>query len=220
MNRINAFGFSTEPKSSGEEFLPFVKYDARYGQFKRIDRVNQNGQWINNEIPLDINAFIAIFDLENIETGWLDFTAQGSPSTALVRVEDLDRGASMPPQPTERHKNGIRVMIKLPDNLANGKPIRELASTAKVFVNGMLEIYNQYTNDRRNPINSGKLPAIALDGQPIQVKTGSGAKSSTNFQPKFRITGWAERGNLIWSARPGAYVQPRQQPQQQQPQQH
>ena len=73
---MSVFGFSTEPTSG--DFLPIIKYDARAGRFFRIDR-GANG----NE-PVDItDSFAAVFDFENVEVGWMNFSGP-QPDFKLV----------------------------------------------------------------------------------------------------------------------------------------
>jgi hypothetical protein len=137
-----------------------------------------------------------VFDLENLETGWIDFTPGSPPSFVLVKMADLDSGvAAFPDKPPQaKHKPGIRFMIKLSNNIADSRPIREMASTAKAFVNGVSDLYKAYEAGRQ--ANPGKLPVVELGGKAIPVKTGSGDKASTNYQPRLKIVGWAPRGDL------------------------
>jgi hypothetical protein len=186
----NVFGFSTEP-SSGGDFLPILKYDARAGRLFRIDRVD-NGTGFEND-PVDITSeFKAIFDFENIEVGWLDFVAGSAPSVELVKM-----GTALPPRPGDRHKNGVRLLVKLAKNCVGptGKAVREVMGTAKVFLSGIEAVYKAYEAEKgRNP---GKLPVITLE-KTTPIKSGSGERTSTNYQPTFKIVSWALRGDLVF----------------------
>src|SRR5215207_197446 len=126
----NRFGFSTEP-SSGGDFMAICKYDARAGRIFRVDRVD-TGQGFASE-PVDItHNFKAIMDLENIETGWIDFATGGAPDFRLVPM-----GTALPGRPSDKHKNGIRFMLKLSKESGGEKPIREIAGTSKAFLSGV-----------------------------------------------------------------------------------
>ena len=189
----NVFGFSTASAASGGDFMPIVKYDSRAGRMFRIDR-SDTGQGFQNE-PVDITTeFRALADFENVETGWIDFVAGSPPNFVLVSLRDLEeKRVQLPPKPSERHKNGIRFVVKLAKNCGGDKPIREIAGNARVFLTGIEAIYTAYKAEKAN--NPGKLPVIALE-RTIGVKSGSGERQSTNYQPVFKIVGWSPRGDL------------------------
>jgi hypothetical protein len=182
----SVFGFSVE-SSGGGDFLPRISFDARAGRMFRIDRVDVGGQFSNEKIDITKN-FKAQMDLENIETGWLDFATGGAPVMELVAI-----GNALPPKPTPGSKNGVRLMLKLGKDIAGDKPIREIASSAKAYLAGVEALYLDYqANKAANP---GKLPVVSLEDT-IPIKSGSGDKQSTNYQPVFRIIAWAPRGDL------------------------
>ena len=66
------FNFATE---GGSDIIPIVKYDARAGRFSVRDYVD--GAYVTKDVT---NEFAAIFDVENIETGTIDFSTGGAPS--------------------------------------------------------------------------------------------------------------------------------------------
>lgn len=185
---MSTFGFSTEPTSGGD-FLPILKYDARAGRMFRVDRVS-DGQGFSN-VPVDItHNFKAQVDFENIETGWINFATGGAPDFRLVPI-----GYELPQRPSEQHKNGIRFMLKLTQECGGEKRIREVAGVAKAFLAGIEAVYLEYQAQRGE--NPGKLPVIVMEGS-TPIKSGTGDKQSTNYQPKFKITGWAPRGDLVF----------------------
>jgi hypothetical protein len=176
---MSVFGFSTAP-SSGGDFLPIVKYDARAGRFFRID-------WdgADNE-PVDITAeFKALVDFENVEVGWIAFPPNSAPSFVLVPI-----GNQLPARPSELHKNGIRFLMKLSKGCGGDKPLREIASVAKAFLSGVEAVYNEYVAQKAQ--HPGALPVIAMI-KSTPITSGSGTKSSTNYQPQLKIVGWAPR---------------------------
>ena len=183
---MSVFGFSTAP-SSGGDFLPVLRYDARAGRFFRVDRTNSDGTGFATTLT-DITAgFKAVFDFDNVEIGWINFQPGMAPSLVLVPM-----GQQRPPRPTDQHKEGIRFLVKLHKSLvgAEGKAVREVAGTAKAFVAGIEAAYLEYLKYR--DANKGKLPALELE-RTTPVKTGSGVASSTNYSPVFRIYGWVPR---------------------------
>jgi hypothetical protein len=174
---MSIFGFSTEPTAG--DFLPIIKYDARAGRIFRIDRT------LDGREPVDItDTFAAVFDFENIETGWLNFSGP-QPDFKLVKM-----GETLPVKPSENHKNGIRLMLKLhPSCAGNDKPVREFSTSAKAALSGIEKVYLAY---REGKPGNGKLPIVAMRGS-TPIKTGTGDRQSTNYVPKFEIVGWAGR---------------------------
>lgn len=185
---MSVFGFSTEP-SSGGDFLPIVKYDARAGRIFRRDRVDVGGQFQTNDVDITAN-FKALADFENIETGWINFASGGAPDFRMVPMGD-----ALPARPSDQHKNGVRVMLKLSRECGGDKLIREIAGTAKAFLAGLEHAYTLYQTEKG--ANAGKLPVLALETT-TPIKSGSGDRQSTNYQPKFKIVGWAPRGDLVF----------------------
>lgn len=181
---MSAFGFSTEP-SAGGDFLPIVKYDSRAGRLFRVDRVQTAAGWEKN--PVDITStFKAVFDFDNLETGWINFPQAGAPQFALVPA-----GTPIPAKPSNDHKNGIRFLVKLDAASAGPAPaVREISSNAKAFLTGTEVLFNDWKAQR--DANPGKLPVVVLETT-VSVTSGQGVQKSTNYQPKWKITGWAPR---------------------------
>jgi len=194
---MSIFGFSTQ-SSAGGDFLPIVKYDARAGLWFRIDRVD-TGQGFVSE-PVDITrGFKAIFDLENMQTGWISFPSGSAPLSSFVMMKDLRaQQVRLPAQPGESFNNGLRFMIKLAKDIGGDKPVREVMSTAGSFMNGIEALYLDY--EEAAPANVGKLPVVTMDGITL-IKSGSGNRTSSNYRPNLKIIGWAPRGDLEWKPR-------------------
>lgn len=192
---MSRFGFSTEP-SSGGDYMPVVKYDARAGRLFRIDRTQDSaGNYVNDEVNIT-SSFKAMVDFENIETGWILFNAGMAPDFRLVPM-----GTELPARPTPNHKNGIRFVLKLSKECGGDKPIREIAGTSKAFLSAVEAVFEQYDAGRAE--NPGKLPVIVMDGEPTPVKSGQGQKQSTNYHPKFKVVAWAARGDLVFTPKDG-----------------
>ena len=126
---MSIFGFSTAP-SSGGDFLPVLRYDARAGRFFRVDRVDA-GQGFQSVLTDITDGIKFVADFENIEVGWINFQPGSPPSFALVPM-----GQRLPDRPTEQHKNGVRFMVKLTKECAGpeGKAVREIVGTARAFL--------------------------------------------------------------------------------------
>jgi hypothetical protein len=201
------FGFSTAP-SAGGDFLPIIKYDARAGQFKLVERVQTATGFESNEEIMDRIKLRMVVDLYNLETGWIDFTS-GAPQFNLVLARDLydpDRnpdGIPFPPAavPQGGWKTGIRFMIKLPKtvwidedpprSVQVDKTVREMATSAKAFMSGIEAIYEQFLAE--TPAHRGSVPVLKLHGVPAVQKTGTGARTSIAYRPTFVIDKWVPR---------------------------
>lgn len=179
-------GLGLPVSSGGGDRTPIIKYDGRAGRINRVDRSNESGTWETKELEIT-KGFAAVFDLENIETGWMNFSAAG-PDFKMVKV-----GEAMPERPSPAHRPGFRVLMKL--GKTSGDDLREMASNAKVAIAGMDALYDTYAAERQN--HPGKLPVVGLSDT-IQVKTqGKDAdgkpQSSTNYQPVWEILKWVPR---------------------------
>ena len=116
------------------------------------------------------------------------FAAGTAPDFKLVPI-----GNEFPDRPSDKHKHGVRLMIKLAKDCGGDKPIREMAGTSKAFLSGIEAVYTQYLAEKDK--HPGKLPVIVLE-KTTPVRSGTGEHSSTNYQPTFKIVGWAPRGDL------------------------
>lgn len=182
-----ALGFNFSPDGGSDSIIPIVKFDARAGRFSLRDYVD--GAYVTKDITSD---FAAIFDMENIETGSIDFSTGGAPSFALARF-----GSQVPPPPSANHKGGFRILLKLSNGL--GGSIREFASTAKACLRGVDALHDLYLKEVT--ANPGMLPVVRLKGT-VPVTTGEGAKKSTNYTPMFEIVSWKARpADLVYVPR-------------------
>ena len=167
-------GLNLGSADSSAAIIPHIKYDARAGRIFRVDR--EDG--ISEQIDIT-NGFKAIFDLENVEVGYIMFAAGQAPDFRMVPL-----GSPLPAKPSDDHKHGVRFLVKLA--AAQGGDVREISSTAQAFLGAINSLHNQYEDSAS--ANPGKLPVVALKGV-ITMKT----QKSTNYAPEFEIVGWAAR---------------------------
>jgi hypothetical protein len=151
----------------------------------------KSGRFTIDDTSVTKIQFIA--DLENAEAGWMRFGENMSPDFRLVAVKDLLAGKPYPAPPDVRdkdnrllYKRGFRMMVKIGDKLAGGRPsVRELASNSFVVttaIDGLLRAwYEQYRED-------GKLPVVEVANW-TEIKGAHGA----NFQPQFLIKKLVDR---------------------------
>jgi hypothetical protein len=159
---------------------PILKCNAKSGRFT-VDNVS-------------VTKIQFVADLENAEAGWMRFGENMSPDFKMVKVRDLLAGAPYPPPPEVRDKDGklvyrrgFRMMVKIGDKLAGGKPsVRELASNSLCVTTALDGLFRAYYEDgHRKP---GKLPVVAVE-EWIEVKGAHGS----NFQPQFLIKRMVDR---------------------------
>jgi len=174
-----AIGINYEAASSGD-IIPIVKYDAKAGRMFRRDRVNGE----NEQIDIT-RSFKAVFDFENLETGFIDFNTGGAPSFALAHIDSKSKVTS---PPTPGHKPGARVLVKLTKEC--GGDVRELASTAKAFLRGIDAAHDAYVSGAA--ANPGKLPVFVLKDT-IPITSEGGGNKTTNYSPVFELVSWAAR---------------------------
>lgn len=164
--------------NGGGNFLPIIKYDARAGRVFRVDR--EDGASTSVDITRN---FKAVFDFDNMEVGWIAFTAGSAPDFAMVPL-----GTPRPERPSQNHKGGIRMNVKLGGEC--GGDCRELASTATAMLGGIDRLHNEFLAGAK--ANPGKLPVVVLEDT-VPITSGSGDKKSTNYQPIFKIVSWVKR---------------------------
>lgn len=172
--------------SSDFDRTPVVRYDGRAGRIFRDDREQIDGKWEKKTTEITPD-FQAVFDLENIETGWIFFSDQGP------RYETVKIGNPLPNRPSDNHKAGFRILMKL--GKASGGDVRELMANAKVSIAGMDALYDAYLAEVG--ANAGKLPLVKLEGTTAVTTKGKDATgkdvSSTNYQPNWKIVRWMDR---------------------------
>ena len=174
--------------AGGADFLPIVKYDARSGRMARLDR--DGGDNVSHDVT---RTFKAVFDLENLEGGYIRFAAGMAPDFRVTRLAD-----DIPvPNPGDGYKKGVRVIVKLAKDC--GGDVRELASNARAFNKAAKKLYAEYLAGVKQ--NAGKLPVVTLNDSYAET-SGEGATRSTNYVPVFEITGWVNRpDDLVYQAR-------------------
>jgi hypothetical protein len=159
------------------EFLPALKYDARCGTFSTTDRVQRGSEWQTEKHDVT-DGFHAIFDLANVQTGWIHFPKGGAPQTALQPAGE-DYGDA----PTKDHKEGIRLLVKIPGDKAG---VREILNTSVAFWNGIDELHDTYLASVDE--HDGQLPVVELAD--VETHETSNGPSCT---PHFRIIDWVPR---------------------------
>ena len=167
--------------TTGVDFLPIAKIDARTGQIFRVDRSDDGEQE-----AIDItDRFEAAFDFGHGEVGWAYFQEGQPPEFVMVPI-----GKPLPKQPSKNHRQGVRLRVMLSMKAASGtERLREVTTTAKSVMRGLEAMYEAWLAGRKqNP--SQTLLARLADVRPV-ISTRGGQKS-TNYEPIFAIVRWVK----------------------------
>ena len=170
------------------DITPLIKFDARAGVVYRCDRIRApDGEWYTSQENITGN-FAAIFDLENVKTGWIAFASGGPPNFKMFPV-----GADIGNPPSDQHKQGFRLHLKLAKACGGG--VREFASTAVSTWQAIDQLHSEFEKERsRHP---GQLPTVRLNG----VKA-SKTPMGTSYVPIFEIIGWVARPTELMTEPP------------------
>jgi hypothetical protein len=155
--------------SSGET-ANYVKFNAKSGRLS-INDADGN----QPEIP----GLTAIFDLENIRTGWLRFREGQAPE----RHFDPRPGDSAPKPEGEGFKRGFLLMLFSRNTLGG---VRELSGNSLHLCNAITDLYAAWEAGKDD--YRGQVPVVTMDSvQPMKDQYG------TNYRPVFRIVKWVDR---------------------------
>jgi len=157
--------------TGGGDFTPYVKYNAKAGRW--YTKKDEQGA-----AEFEVTNMTAIFDMDNIRTGWFNFPTGGAPEKTFD--PSLDEAAA---RPSENHKRGFQVDVFSEKNLL-GK--REFSSTAGTVIDAINPLHTDW--EAGKAANPGKVPVVKCSGVlPIVGKHG------TNYQPVFEIVSWTDR---------------------------
>lgn len=162
----------------GGDRKKIVKYNAKAGRMFRVDRSNDSGQWVTDDVDITSNVkFVA--DLANIETGWMNFPPNAAPDIRTVKM-GLDYG----PKPGEGYRVGFKMALKLAKDC--GGDVREMTGSAACVVDSVSHLHDAYLAGLA--ANPGKLPVVSLKGTtPRKTEYG------TNYEPVWEIISWVTR---------------------------
>jgi hypothetical protein len=172
-----AMEMSLGKRKSSSVFMAVLKYDARAGVFFTQDRVFRDGCWQTEQHDVT-DGFQAIFDLANAQIGWMEFPKGAAPNMVLKPV-----GEDIGERPSADHKEGVRLIVKIPDDDAGP---REMLSTAIAVWRAIDALHDAYLAGV--DANPGKLPVVVL-ADVIEVSNPSGI----SHEPVFEIVGWVPR---------------------------
>ena len=144
--------------SNGGEYTPHIRYMASTSSWSMS---TENGMQ-----PFTFEQ--AVFDLENIQTGWAFFGAEQAPE--WVMDQSLSQMAPKP-QDGREWKRGFKINVYSQKMFGEQQPVREFATSATGAVMGIDDLYTQYESQK--DANAGKLPVVAYKGA-TPKKVGKG----------------------------------------------
>jgi len=156
----------------GGDFLPTIRINGKDGG---VERSTWDGSSKGLEV---IDDLVALFDFATLQVGWIEFSENG-PDKRLVAIGD-----PLPDRPSEKHKQGIRLVVQLPGNLG----CHELSSTAIGVVAALEGIYNTTIAAPEWDNGRGQVPVVRLV-EFIREKTRHGNRAV----PVFQIIAWKDR---------------------------
>ena len=162
--------------TGGGNFLPILKYNAKAGRWLKRDA--QGDDFVDNEVT----NMTAIFDLANIETGWLHF----APATGPDFVVDPDL-SNAGPRPDNSHKRGFRLKVFSEKNLDGA---REIMSNSISLNRAILALYDDFENSPN--ADDDTLPVVTCTG--VEAFIG---KHGTNYEPSLEIVSWEARPEAL-----------------------
>jgi hypothetical protein len=154
----------------GGDFLPSIRINGKDGGVER-------STWDGTNRGLEvIDDFVALFDFATLKVGWIEFSDKG-PDKRLVAIGD-----PLPARPSEKHKQGIALVVQLPGDLG----CHELCSTASGVVAALEAVYDATVTAPQ--WQQGQVPVVRLV-EFIREKTRHGNRAV----PVFKIIAWKDR---------------------------
>lgn len=176
--------------NNGGEFTPHIRYMASTSSWSMS---SENGMQ-----PFQFTQ--AIFDFENIKTGWCKIMEATAPEWVLD--PSLTQMAQKPEG--DNWKRGFKVDLFSKSMFGDANPVREFATSGTGAVMGINNVYEQYEAEKS--ANAGKVPVVEFQGG-VPTKVGKGNTSV----PTLVITKWAERPAELQGQAATAQSQPVQQ---------
>jgi hypothetical protein len=163
--------FMSNPATGDGGFTVYVKYNAKAGRWYTKKDEPESSEF-------EVTNLTAIFDMDNLKTGWFLFAAGVAP------VKQFDPSLTeASPKPGEGFKRGFELELYSEANLFG---LREFSSTAGAVIEAMNELHDHWMTDKVS--NPGKLPVVKCVG--VSAVTG---KHGTNYKPQLEIVAWADR---------------------------
>lgn len=182
-------GLGLQKSSGSGDFLPVFKFNAVSGDaaIASSAKNEKTGEYDKNETEVSFPVKF-IFDMENIEVGWMHFAATG-PSFAVTKL-----GQPMPDKPSQDHKQGFRVKLYNKDH-----GVCVFSNSSKTISEVMDALHDTYVAGAAK--NAGKVPVVEIKGtKKVVQKTKEGNKNYK--QPDWSIVSWVARPEALTDKAP------------------
>jgi hypothetical protein len=174
--------FMSSNSSGSGDFKVYLSYNAKAGRwYTKEDKPDAT--------PFEVTDMTAVFDMDNLRTGWFLFAPGVAP------VKKLDPSLSqVSPCPGEGFKRGFQIDVFSSKNLLG---VREFSATAGIVIDAMNDLHDAWLAGK--DANPGKLPVVKCVGvTPITNKHG------TNYKPQLEIVAWVDRPAELGAVTPPA----------------
>lgn len=180
----------------GSVILPAIKFNAKEAKMVRVDRVEQNGTWSNQEsvlfhkdFPQANYASGLIFNMQNVKVGYVR-TGKTVWQWDLEDASAVASGAkSYPTRSDEVNAEGkpawkqvLTVSVTTaPDGVLGGKEY-EFAPQSALVIAAFSTLYDQWLTSVESGQN--QMPIVSVTGVDSSTNT-----HGTNYAPVFSVTG-------------------------------
>jgi hypothetical protein len=163
--------------SPSGDFLPILKFNAKSGRWYKRDP--EGNEFVDNEVP----SLTAVFDLENIRTGWLKFGQGTGPE--FFADPDL---ATQAARPDDTFKRGFQLKVYSEKTLDG---LREVMSNSISLNKAITAVFEQFSKNAQPE----KVPLVTCTA--VTPVTG---RHGTNFEPTLEIAQWVDRPDALKNA--------------------
>jgi hypothetical protein len=156
-------------------------WDARLGQFYTEESEKVSGQWEKQQNNIKNDAFRAVFDLANVQLGWIAFVKGEGVNAQLFPV-----GQDRAKPPSDDHDEGLRLLAKFDEAL--GGDVREMISCYGSIRDAFDALHDKYLAAKAE--HPAELPIVGISGV---TEDPPNNKGDIFFWPVLKIVGWQAR---------------------------
>jgi hypothetical protein len=166
-------------RKSGSGRLAELKWDCAIGKYILEERVCNDGVWESVQRNVDNDKFRAVFDLPNLQVGWIAYIKGLGRDTVLKPV-----GQDYGERPDKNYKEGLRLIVKMDGSL--GGDVREFVSTLSYVWLEIDRLHDDYAAKAEK--HKGCLPAVDV----VDIRQEQG-RDCLILIPIYKIAGWVPR---------------------------
>jgi hypothetical protein len=169
-------------KRKSDSRLAELKWDCAIGNYVLEERVYANSEWETQQTNIANDKFRAVFDMPNLEVGYVGYIKGLGRDTVLVKV-----GQDYGERPSDKHREGLRLVAKLDESL--GGIVCEFLSTLSSVWQEIDKLHDDFLAElNKLKEREGHLPAVDV----VDAHKEPGRKAPI-LVPIFKISGWVPR---------------------------